>query len=93
MERTWGKATLGSILIEMKCRTHGFERFRVKLVKRFNIGSDQIVPKLRSKPTRGEITLLYVGRNVSDREARKYLIGYFREKGMLEEIVRMRMLV
>jgi hypothetical protein len=84
---------LPSILIEMKCRTHGFERFRVKLVKRVNIGSDQILPKLRSKPSKGEITLLYVGRNVSEKEARKYLIGYFREKGILEEVVRMRMLV
>jgi hypothetical protein len=89
--RDVGKGTLVSILVEMRCRTHGFERFRVKLIKRFNIASDQIVPKLRSKPMHGEITRLYVGRNVSDEEAQKYLISYFRERGMLEEIVRMRM--
>jgi len=77
----------------MMCPQHGFERFRVKLIKRFNIASDEIKPKLRTKPTRGEIGRLYVGRNVSHDEAKNYLIDYFREKGMLKEIVRIRMLV
>jgi hypothetical protein len=85
-------ATLTSILIEMRCPRHGFERFRVKLIKRFNITSDEIVPKLRRKPTLDEICLLYVGRNVSYDEAKNYLISYYRERGMLEEIVRIRML-
>jgi hypothetical protein len=84
---------LASILIEMKCPRHGFERFRVKLIKRFNIASDEIIPKTRRKPTLNEIGLLYVGRDVSYDEAKNYLIGYFRERGMLEEIVRIRMLL
>jgi hypothetical protein len=88
-----GRATLASILIEMKCPKHGFERFRVKLIKRFNITSNEIIPKLRRKPTLDEIGLLYVGRNVSYDEAKNYLISYFRERGMLEEIVRIRMLL
>ncbi len=79
------------ILIEMRCPRHGFERFRVKLIKRFNIASNEIIPKLRRKPTLDEIGLLYVGRNVSYDEAKNYLISYFRERGMLEEIVRIRM--
>jgi hypothetical protein len=87
-----GQARLTSILIEMRCPTHGFERFRVKLIKRFNIASDEIIPKPRRKPTLDEIGLLYVGRNVSYDEAKNYLLSYFRERGMLEEIVRIRML-
>jgi hypothetical protein len=86
------EAKLTSILIEMRCPRHGFERFRVKLIKRFNITSDEIIPKLRSKPSPDEVCLLYVGRNVSYNEAKNYLIGYYRERGMLEEIVRMTML-
>jgi len=83
---------LPSILIEVRCPRHGFERFRVKLIKRFNITSDEIIPKLRSKPTRDEVSLLYVGRNVSYDEAKNYLVSYYRERGMLEEIVRMKLL-
>jgi hypothetical protein len=86
------EAILASILIEMRCPKHGFERFRVKLIKRFNITSDEIIPKLRSKPTSDEVCLLYVGRNVSYDEAKNYLISYYRERGLLEEIVRMTML-
>jgi len=85
--------TLVSILIEMSCPRHGFERFKVRIIKRFNIASSEIMPKLRSKPVRGELSSLYVGRNVSYGEVKDYLIDYFREKGMLEEIVRMKLLV
>jgi hypothetical protein len=84
--------TLTSILIEMRCPRHGFERFRVKLIKRFNITSDEIVPKLRRKPAPDDVCLLYVGRNVSYDQAKNYLMSYYRERGMLEEIVRMTML-
>ena len=79
-----------SILIEVKCPQHGFERFRVKIIKRFNIASNKIMPKERSKPKHGEISRLYVGRNVNYSEVKNYLINYFRERGMLEKIVRMR---
>jgi hypothetical protein len=76
----------------MRCPKHGFERFRVKLIKRFNIASDEIIPKQRSKPTLDEVGLLYVGRNVSYNEAKDYLMNYYRERGMLEAIVRVRVL-
>lgn len=82
-----------SILIEGKCPQHGFERFRVKIVKRFNIASNEIIPKERSKPRQGEISRLYIGRNVNYNEAKDYLIDYFHERGMLEKIARMRISV
>jgi hypothetical protein len=85
--------TLVSMIIEMWCPKHGLERFKVKIIKRFNIASDEIKPKLRSKPVKGELSLLYVGRNITCDEAEKYLVDYLRERGMLEQIVRIRMLV
>jgi hypothetical protein len=85
--------TLVDISIEVNCPRHGLERFNVKVIKRFNISSDKIVPKLRSRPKKGELTRLYVGRSVSYNEVENYLIGYFREKGILDEIVRMKMLL
>lgn len=81
------------MLVEMSCPKHGLERFKVKIVKRFNMSSGQIMPKLRTKPVRGELSSLYVGRNVTYSEVEDYLVDYFREKGMLKEIVRMRLLV
>ena len=85
--------TLVSILVEMSCPRHGLERFKVRIIKRFNIASSEITPKLRSKPVRGELSSLYVGRNVTNSEVKEYLIDYFREKGMLEDIVRMKLLI
>ncbi len=82
-----------SIIVEMKCPQHGFERFKIKVIKRFNIASDEIVPKLRRKPKQGELSLIYIGRNVRYNEVKNYLIDYFDERGMIKEIVRIRMLV
>lgn len=50
---TKGGEQLASILIEMKCPQHGLERFTIKVIKRFNIASDEITPKLRIKPRQG----------------------------------------
>jgi hypothetical protein len=88
-----GGLTLVSILIEVKCPQHGFERFRVKVITRFNIASNKIMVKERSRPRKGEISRLYIGRNVSYKEAKDYLINHFRERGMLEKIVRMKISV
>jgi len=85
--------TLVSVLIEARCPKHGLERFKVKIIRRFNIAHDQITPKITKKPIRGEISLLYVGRDVSNDEAKSYLIDYFREKGMMERIIQIRMMV
>lgn len=82
-----------SILIEARCSQHGFERFRVKIIKRSNIASNEIMPKTRSKSRQSEISRLYIGRSVSYKEAKNYLIDYFRERGKLEKIVRMRISV
>lgn len=75
----------------MQCPKHGFEHFRVKVVRRLNISSDEIRPKVRRRPRPGEISCLYVGRNVSYEEAKNYLLDYYREKNV-GEILRVRML-
>jgi len=80
-----------SFAVEMFCHKHGFERFRVKIVKRFNMPSNIIMPELSQRPSIGEIKCIYVGRNVSNKEVEGYLVNYFREKGLLEKIVKMRM--
>jgi NADPH-dependent 7-cyano-7-deazaguanine reductase QueF len=80
-----------SYAVEIICNKHGFERFRVKIVKRFNIPSNIIMPELSHRPSIGEIKCIYVGRGVNEAAVKEYLVSYFREKGMLERIVKMQL--
>jgi hypothetical protein len=83
---------MASFAVEMFCRKHGLERFRVEIVKKFNMPSNIIIPELSQRPTIGEIKCIYVGRGISNKEVEKFLVNYFREKGMLERIVKMHMI-
>lgn len=76
----------------MICPINGFERFRVKVITRVNIPQNTIIPKFRSHPKPDELSGLLVGRNVSEQEIRRYLIEYFRRKGMLERIVNIKLI-
>jgi len=82
---------LACILVEFKCPEHGLERFRIKIVKRFNMNPDTILPRFRTRPKAGEIKFLAVGRNVSDDEIERYFVNYFREKGLWNHVLRMRL--
>ena len=84
---------LASLWVELKCSEHGLERFRIKIIKKFNMKPDLIVPKFRSRPTPGDLSCLMVGRNVSNKEIEKYLTDYFRQKGLIKAILRMRLKV
>jgi len=81
-----------SVAVEMFCSKHGLERFRVKVVKRFNMPSNLIVPELSQRSTIGELKCIYVGRGISDKEVEKFMVNYFRERGMLERVVKMRVI-
>lgn len=81
-----------SLVVEVQCPLHGFERFRVKIIKRTNIPSNEIVPKVKMRPRIGEISCLYIGRDISYAQAEDYLINYFRETKMGEIVGAKRML-
>jgi len=76
-----------SILIELNCPRHGLERFKVKVIRKYNLKADLIVPQFRSRPKPG-LSSLFVGRNVSSKEIESYLDKYFRQKGMMIHIVK-----
>jgi hypothetical protein len=78
-----GELKLVSLWVEFRCPEHGLERYRIKIVKRFNMDPDTMVPKYRTRPKPGEIKFLAVGRNVSHQEIERYFIDYFRERGVL----------
>lgn len=85
--------TLVSVWIEIKCPQHGFERFKIKIVRRFNMKSDVIMPKFRTRPTVGDLSCLLVGKNVDYMEIQKFLHDYFRRRGMAEALLKMKLIV
>jgi len=71
----------------MNCPVHGFERFKIKVIKKFNVQSDAIIPKFRSKPRPGELKCLIVGRNVSKKDLENYVVDYLRRRGYIERVL------
>ena len=69
-----------NFLIEMKCPIHGYERFRIKVVRKYNIPTNAIIPKLRSRPKPGELSQIVVGRYVPEKEIKKLFNGLFTQK-------------
>lgn len=82
---------MASLLVEFNCPEHGLERFRIKIVKRFNMDPDTILPRFRTRPKAGEIKFLAIGRNVTNTDIERYFASYFREKGLWDQILRMRL--
>ena len=81
---------MASIMVEMSCPEHGFERFKIKVIKKYNVNKELIEPKFRTKP-RHELAGVIVGKDVNQYEVRRYLVEYFREAGMMDKILSMKM--
>ena len=80
-----------AFLIEMKHPHYGFERFRIKIIRKYNMRVDEISPKISTRP-KPTLSGIYVGRNVKTREIKDYLENYYREKGLFPYIMRMKVL-
>lgn len=81
---------MSSLLVEMNSPRHGFERFRIKIVRRFNMKSDEIKPKPMIKPRDIGLSCVYIGREVTQAEVTNYLIEFFRTKGVWDHILSIR---
>lgn len=80
------------ILLEVACPKHGLERFSIKVVKKYNIPSKDIIPCLRRKPKPGGISRLYVGRNVTEEEAKRFVVDYLSKEGTWKIVLTMKLL-
>jgi hypothetical protein len=76
----------------MTCPEHGLERFKIKVIKKYNVSKELIEPKFRTKP-RHELAGVIVGKDVGNNEVRDYLVKYFREAGMIDKVLSMRIQV
>ena len=75
-----------AFVVEVYCPRHGLERFRVKIIKRFNVKANEIRLCFRKKPKLG-LSAIIVGRNVKYSEIQDYLIHYFEDVGLMDKIV------
>ncbi len=78
------------LIVEMKCPMHGFERFKIKVIRKYNMPSYSIKPEFRSRPKPGGIRRILVGRNVKGSEAQRFLNNYFYHKGMSHSVLRIK---
>jgi hypothetical protein len=66
--------------LEIACPKHGFEKFSIKVLKRYNIPAKEITPRFQ-KLKADEIKCLYIGRDVTKREIKTFFDDYFSLKG------------
>jgi hypothetical protein len=78
--------------VELKCPQHGLERFKIKIIRKYNVKSDEIIPKFRTKP-KYELSSIVVGKYVQQKEIRDYLIRYFAQTGLIDNILSIRLKV
>jgi hypothetical protein len=80
-----------SFIVELNCPDHGIERYKVKIIKKYNIKREEIVPKFRTRP-RYELSAIVIGKNISYMTAREYLEQYLNRSMGLNSIMSIRLL-
>ena len=83
---------MATLLVELKCPEHGLERFRIKIIKKYNVTPDLIMPKFRTRP-KYELSGIIVGRSVNPTDARDYLVKYYRESGVMLRVLSIKLQV
>jgi len=83
---------MSRILLEIACPKHGFERFSIKVIKRYNIPSKDIIPQLSRKLKPSRVNRLYVGRNVTEKEIKRFIVDYLSKEGTWKMVLNMKLL-
>lgn len=81
---------MASFQVELRCPEHGLERFNIKVIKKYNVSPELITAKYRTRP-KHEISGIIVGRKVSHTEMQDFMIQYFRETGIIDRVVALKL--
>ena len=79
-----------AFLVELSCPVHGLERYKIKIIRKYNVPSQTIAPQFNRRPTPGELSSVVVGKNVSEKEIETYVVNYLHNMGMWDAVLRMR---
>lgn len=82
---------MASLMIELNCPGSGIERYKVKIIKKYNIKHEEIMPKFRTRP-RHELSGIVIGKNISYETAKEYLERYLNQSAGLNSIMSIRLL-
>jgi len=83
---------MSRILLEIACPPHGFQRFSIKVIKRYNIPSKDIIPHLSRKLKPSKVNRLYIGRNVTEKEIKRFIVDYLSKEGTWKMVLDMKLL-
>jgi hypothetical protein len=82
---------VASLVVELNCPDHGMERYKVKIIKKYNIKHEEIAPKFRTRP-HYELSGIVIGRNISYETAKEYLTNYLNNSADLYSVMSIRLL-
>jgi hypothetical protein len=67
------------------------ERYKIKIIKKYNIGQELIMPRFRTRPELG-LSGVVIGKNVSYETAREYVEHYLAMSGYKDMNIQIRLL-
>jgi hypothetical protein len=82
---------VASLIIEVNCPDHGVERYKVKIIKKYNIRHEEIMPKFRTRP-RYELSGIVIGKSISYETAKEYLEHYLNQSIGLYSVMSIRLM-
>jgi len=82
---------MASFMIEAKCPEHAIERYKIKIIKKYNISQQKIMPKFRTRP-KYELSGIIIGKNISYEAAKDYVVHYLNESSRLNMIMSVRLM-
>jgi hypothetical protein len=77
-------------MVEATCAELGVERYRIKIIKKYNIKPEQITPRYRTRP-RYELSGVVIGKNVSYETARDYVVNYLNKSAQQSIVMSIRL--
>jgi len=81
---------MASLIIEAKWPEHGIERYKIKIIKKYNIKPEKIMPKFRTRPHL-ELSGVVIGKNITFETARDYVLRYFNESAQQNTVMTIRL--
>jgi hypothetical protein len=81
---------LPSLMVEATCSELGVERYRIKIIKKYNIKPEQITPRYRTRP-RHELSGVVIGKNISYETARDYVVNYLNNSAQQSVVMSIRL--
>jgi|GEM_PF-2248067 hypothetical protein len=81
-----------SLMVEVNGPDTVLERYKVKIIKKYNIRQEQIEPKFRTRP-RHELSGIVIGKSISYETAKEYLEHYLNQSQQMSERTRVLMSV